>query len=368
MKIVADERIPFVKDYFANLGELVLKPGREMSAHDMKNADVLLVRSITNVDKALLGDSTVKFVGSITAGKDHLDEVWLEEADISCYNAHGFNAPAVADYIVSAVAALQRKQILESSMKRAAVIGVGSVGSLVVERLKLLGFDVIVCDPLRAAAEPNFQSTPFDEIADVDLITFHVPLTSNVDYPTKHMINAEFLKRQKPGAVLINTSRGGIIQEDDLEQYGKHLFWCFDVWPHEPNISKSLLERAILATPHIAGYTIESKRRGTVMLYDALCKEKDLNAPKQMDDLPKHQITFAGDIHFWQDVVLGVYNPVIATAMMRSTLLPAENLATLFDEMRHQFTFRHELAYSTVVNLNIPNDDKYILRHLGVGL
>lgn len=267
MKIVADSHIPFIKEYFGQFGELLLKSGRDINHHDVVDADILLVRSITHVDKALLTNTNVKYVGSVTAGADHIDMHFLEEAGIGLCLASGFNAPPVADYVVGVIAALQKQERLLQSGLRAAVVGVGSVGKLVEARLNTLNISTLLCDPLRAENETSFQSTPLHELTDLDVITLHVPLTRKGRYPTYHFIDKTFLQRQKPGCVLINASRGSVINSQELLQYGKHLHWCFDVWEHEPVINKSVLANVFIATPHIAGYSVQSKIRGIDMIY-----------------------------------------------------------------------------------------------------
>lgn len=367
IKIIADDRIPYVEDYFGSLGKLVLKPGRELSSSDLRHADALLVRTVTQVDETLLANSNVKFVGSVTAGADHLDTDWLDREGVKYATADGFNAPAVADYVVSTIAALSHRQLLMGEKKKAAVIGVGNTGSLVVERLKLLGFDVVVCDPLRAEKEPDFISTSLDEINNVDLVTLHVPLADHGAYPTRHMINTDFLRQQKSGCVLLNASRGEVIHPKELEKSGAHLVWCFDVWPGEPNINKAMLLQTMLATPHIAGYSVQSKMRGTEMIYRAFAKAfPECDTSMKTLALPHNEVTFGGDVHRWQDVVLGIYNPIVTTAMMRATLFPADETAYYFDEMRHQFRHRHEFAYTTVKGAKLTDVDAGILKRLGV--
>lgn len=367
MKIVADSYIPFVENYFGQLGELVLKPGRQISERDVQDADVLLVRSITPVDEKLLGKSQVKFVGSVTAGGDHLDTHWLDNANIAWSRAEGFNAPPVADYVVSVVAALQRKQLLLEKKIKVAVIGVGNVGKLVAQRYRALNFDVIYCDPLRAENEKNFISTPLHEIVAVDLISLHVPLTKAGKYPTYHFIEKSFLQRQKPHCILLNASRGAVIHSQDLNEFGKHLYWCFDVWEHEPNIDKKVLERAFLATPHIAGYSVQSKIRGIDMIYRAACKAKIIE-PKEVApvNIPHQQLQFAGEKHHWQDIVLGIFNPLIMTAMMRTKLLSEEKHGQLFDEMRNQFNYRHEFSFTEIKGVELEQSDVEVLDKMGI--
>jgi erythronate-4-phosphate dehydrogenase len=367
MKIVADEQIPFVTDYFGAYGELVLKAGRDISRDDVKDADILLVRSITRVDEKLLADTNVKFVGSVTAGADHLDTAWLNQANIKWSVAHGFNAPPVADYVVSVVAALQRKQTLGQSNMRAAVIGVGNVGQLVADRLALLHFDVIHCDPLREKFDARFHSVNLNAIEDVDLISIHVPLTTGGEHPTHHFIDKNFLQRQKPNTVLLNASRGAVIDSQMLMLHGTHLHWCFDVWENEPHVDKNMLNRALIATPHIAGYSVQSKIRGIDMIYRAAC-DQEIISPGRLSPLalPHQDLFFSGTNHHWQDVVMGVFNPLIMTAMMRTQLLPDEAGGEEFDAMRNKFTYRHEFGFTKVIGAAMGEEDRAVLGALGV--
>ncbi len=367
MKIVADSHIPCLNEYFGACGELVLKPGRIITADDVRDAEILLVRSVTHVDRKLLEHSRVRFVGSVTAGADHLDAKWMADAGIIWRVAVGFNAPPVADYVLSVIAALERKQVLMPGKINAAVIGVGNVGKLVADRLALLGANVTLCDPLRAEAESDFVSVPIEELSGQDVILLHVPLIKTGKYATYHFIDKAFLKRQKPECVLINASRGSVINTSDLLEHGTHLYWCFDVWEHEPKINKSILERAMIATPHIAGYSVQSKMRGTKMIHDFAVEAGLIDTQRSVPiDLPHQHITFAGGQHHWQDVVLGVFNPIVMTAMMRTMLLPAEDYDHRFDEMRVQFNYRHELAYTSIDSHCLVDSDGELIRKLGV--
>lgn len=369
MKIVADAHLPYVKEYFGCYGEIHKVMGREMCAADVKDADILLVRAVTEVNEKLLAGSSVKFVGSMTAGVDHLDAAWLQRAGIDFCAAPGFNAPPVADYVVSTVAALMARRMMPHKNVKAAVIGAGNVGALVIDKLRLLNIDVIVCDPLRAEQDPAFKSTLLEQIADVDLISLHVPLTRDGDYPTYHMIDSEFLRRQKSGTVILNASRGAVVDSDAIKTNGSHLIWCLDVFENEPDIDKEILERAALATPHIAGYSVQSKVRGMDMLYRTAC-QRGIIKPQDTTPvmMPRQELNYSGTQHHWQDIVLGVFNPVVMTSMMRTTILPAEHHGVMFDELRNRFQYRHELAYTSIPGLVVPDLEVRILVHLGLDL
>ncbi len=166
---------------------------------------------------------------------------------------------------------------------------------------------------------------------------------------------------------MLNASRGAVINSGDLLEYGTHLHWCFDVWEHEPKINKMILERAVIATPHIAGYSVQSKIRGIDMIYRIACEKNIIQPqPRPPQVIPEQQLTFAGGGHAWQDIVLGVFNPVVITAMMRTILLPASDYGHLFDEMRNQFNYRHEFGYTKILDSNVPEETKILLNELGM--
>lgn len=361
MKIIADSHIPYIKEYFSSYGELVLLSGRALQAADVKDADILLVRSITKVNEALLKNSQVKFVGSLSAGADHLDTKWLTAAGIDWATAEGFNAPTVADYLVSLIAALQCRQHLSTPSLKAAVIGVGHVGKLVANRLALLGFEVILCDPIRAENEKNFISTPLQNITDVDLVTLHVPLTMD-HHPTHHFITKDFLQAQKENCILLNASRGGVIETQTLLQYGQHLIWCLDVFENEPHISRELLAKSLITTPHIAGHSIQAKLRCIDIIHRIAQERKFISTTTiQPILIPRQKLSFAGKQHRWQDIILGVFNPALLTAVMRNTLWNAEDIGVAFDTLRNNFNYRHELAYVDFVELDLIESDKQLL-------
>jgi erythronate-4-phosphate dehydrogenase len=365
MKVVADAHIPNVKKYFSGAMELNLIPGRAISRKDVQDADILLVRSVTPVNESLLMGSRVKFVGSVTAGADHLDTVWLAANGIRWQVAEGFNALAVADYVVSVVAALQHQQLLLSKSLRAAVVGVGAIGRFVAERLSALNFEVVYCDPLRADRETSFYSTPLTELMDLDLISLHVPLTRAGPYPTYHLINQAFLQRQKPGCVLLNTSRGAVVDTQQLKIVGKHLCWCLDVWEHEPKIDQAVLTHTTIATPHIAGYSVQSKIRGIERIYRTARTYHLVPLLDSAIEMPMQRLPVIGGEQNWQSIVLQIFNPLIMTAMLKSRSLSTKEPGLLFDTLRHQFHGRYEFASILVKESQVLPADRRTLKQLG---
>lgn len=340
MKIVADEAIPGVEYYFGKNNQITVKSGRLITHADLIHADMLLIRSITKVNKELLQDTTVKFVGSTSAGADHLDTEWLNSAGITWDTAAGCNAEAVAEYVVCVLAALKKENSLPDTRLRAGVVGVGQVGRRVVEQLTALKFEVIQCDPLRAEQEADFPHVPLQELNNLDLITLHVPLTNQGKFPTYHFIDKLFLQKQKKGCILLNAARGEILSFDTLKKYGQHLRWCLDVWENEPHIDHEVLKAAILATPHIAGHSVQAKLRGIEMIYQAALTRKLIAPVEKLLSYPTLSISNPADN--WCDAALQVYDPRVTSAQMKQALLTGSKT---FDELRKFFSDRHEFNY-----------------------
>lgn len=364
MKIVADENIPRVGQYFAGLGELILKPGRMLTREDVFDADMLLIRSVTKIDKELLHDTSVKFVGSVSTGLDHINTEWLDQAGIAWSAAQGCNSVAVVEYVVCVIAALQKQNFLNYKSLRAGVVGVGNIGSKVVEVLKILGFDVIQCDPLRAENEKNFSSTALENFSDLDLITLHVPLIRKGKYPTHHMIDKKFLERQKKDCVLLNTSRGSVINSVDLKYYGQKLIWCLDVWENEPFIDLEVLAPAVIATPHIAGHSVQAKYRGVEMVYRTALQKNIIPVLATTElNYPRKIFSFENKSIDWRDVVLNIYDPAKTTAQMKITLVDDANA---FDLLRENFAVRHEFEFVKISDVILNEQDEIILRKLNL--
>lgn len=341
MKVVADENIPLVEHYFGSVGELLLKPGRLITRDDLFDADILLTRSVTRVDKLLLHDTPVKFVGSTTAGADHFDTEWLNQAGIEWSIAYGCNATAVAEYVACIIAALQKEGFLQSSSLRAGVVGVGHVGHEVAEKLKALGFDLVLCDPWRGINEPLFPHVSIENFTDLDFISLHTPLIHQGRFPTYHLIEKTFLSRQKINCILLNAGRGEVVSFEDLKKYGTHLHWCLDVWENEPNIDIDVLKRALLATPHIAGYSIQAKIRGIEMIYQAAISKNIIPSfPIPPVEMQFYELTEA--FSDWKDFVLKIYDPRKTSSLMKKTLL---KFPDRFDYLRKHFPERYEFAF-----------------------
>jgi erythronate-4-phosphate dehydrogenase len=261
MKIVADENILPVKKKFAREIDWVDKPGREICAEDVRDADALLVRSVTRVDEALLAGSAVKFVGTATSGTDHLDMAWLKAQGITVVDAAGSNANAVAEYVLAVLAQLILDDDIPLWDMTIAVVGVGHVGSTLVRKLRGLGLHCIGCDPLQQTIS-DLTYVDLQQALQADVICLHTPLIMEGKNATWHMIGAEQLSQLKEGAVLINAGRGDVVDNTALLSHlQKHPQQrvALDVWANEPRPSAELMKHVYIATPHIAGYSVEAK-------------------------------------------------------------------------------------------------------------
>ena len=276
LKIVADADLYRVSEIFADLGELQLVPGREITSAHAQNADALLVRSITEVNQELLKGSSIKFVGSATSGIDHIDLELLNTRGIHFKYAKGCNANAVVDYCFVVLGKLQLIKAERLRSLKIGILGYGAIGSLFAQKLNALGATVLINDPpleqiqnVNGTNLPEFSS--FEEIANCDVISVHTPLTNSGDFPTRDLIDEDFLQRLPENTLLINSCRGGVVNENavlDVLEKRNDILYVFDVWTNEPNVSTELVSKVHLATPHIAGYSLESKLAAVSSLRD----------------------------------------------------------------------------------------------------
>ena len=274
MHIVADQAIPAVAEAFASLGEVTLVNGRQLTSSDLKAADVLLVRSVTQVNARLLDDTNIKFVGSATSGIDHVDMHYLQQRNIQFVHAGGANAQAVAEYVVCAIVELGQRYTSVLQAKVLGIIGYGHVGSRLAHIAECLGFKVMINDP-PLEVSGQYPDVCFESVATVlqhaDIVSLHVPLVAQAPWPTQHMVDQSFLRLLKPGGCLINSSRGAVVKSSALLNYLQQGgIAVLDVWEKEPNISTELLQAVTLATPHVAGYSLEAKHNATAILHKAV--------------------------------------------------------------------------------------------------
>lgn len=272
MKIIADENLALTEYFFSDVAQVVSLPGRTLNSVDVHEADALLVRSITQVNQALLHGSSVKFVGSATIGIDHLDTDYLQQQNITWANAAGCNAQAVAEYVVTALLYIRPQLLFAGKTFTLGIVGLGNVGQRLAKVANALGWQVVGSDPFVSHAD--IQHVSFEELLQLaDAVSIHVPLTHTGTHPTYHLFNEKVFSQLKPQAIVLNSARGAVVSEQallkDIQQTQRDV--VLDVFEHEPKISADLLDAVTLVTPHIAGYSLEGKARGTQMIYDAFC-------------------------------------------------------------------------------------------------
>ena len=359
MLIVADENIPLIEEFFASFGEIRRLPGRQITRADVHDADVLLVRSVTRVDRELLEGSAVKFVGTCTIGTDHLALDDFEHAGIQWASAPGCNARGVVDYVLGSLLTLADIEGADLAQRTYGVIGAGEVGGRLVRVLRDLGWKVQVCDPLRQAAEGADYVSLEQIIEQCDVISLHTPLSKSGDFATWHLLDEARLNRLKPGTWLINASRGPVVDNAALRNVlnaREDLQAVLDVWEGEPQVDVELADLCVLATPHIAGYSLDGKQRGTAQIYQALCAFLGQTPQVQLADLlpapwlAKVELSANSDQAWALAMVCrGVYDPRRDDADFRRTLTgPVEQQKQAFDGLRKHYPVRREIEGLTV--------------------
>jgi len=378
VQIVADENIPLLEQFFSELGEIRKVAGRTMTSEDVKDADILLVRSVTKVNEALIANSRVKFIGTCTIGTDHIDLKYLantnqqrsenNERTIAFSSAPGCNAEAVVDYVLSAVSVLidKRDQVFQDIS--IGIIGVGNVGLRLRRRLEAMGVTVYAVDPFKDEQEVGKLST-LDEALKADVVSLHIPLTyteEEGEHATHHLINANRLQQMKADACLINSCRGSVLDNAALKVHmadNGDFEGIIDVWEGEPNLDLQLMNRCMLATPHIAGYSLDGKMRGTEQIYQACCQtlglpirnklaqllpEPSIKKIKFGDSVPVHQAL--------RTAIRAAYEIRVDDGIMRSTLSRTEGepeaMRTKFDLLRKNYPLRRDIP---TIRIEVPS-------------
>ncbi len=357
--------MPYAQQLFSKLGKVTAVPGRPVPEGELLDADALMVRSITKVNSALLSHTPVKFVGTATAGFDHVDTAWLNQAKIAFSSAPGCNAIAVVEYVFSALLMLAERDHFDLRDKTVGIIGVGNVGGRLANRLAAWGVKTLLCDPPRAQAEGQGEFLPLETVlAEADVLTFHTPLNMDGADKTYHLMDTQRLAELRDGTILINASRGEVVDNQallSLLKQGKSLSVVLDVWEPEPDLDIELLQWVDIGTPHIAGYTLEGKARGTTQVYEAYCQflgKPDNIALSSLLPTPEiSALTFQGKLSQSQlkRLVHLVYDVRRDDAALREVAaIPGE-----FDKLRKHYQERREWS-----SLNIGCDDAQVASQL----
>jgi erythronate-4-phosphate dehydrogenase len=369
MNLIVDENIAFVKEAFSGIGNLMLMNGRSITKKEVNDADVLIVRSITQVDKELLKNSKVKFIATATIGTDHIDLEYLESNKIKFADAKGCNADSVAEYVFTALLKVTSEENFSLEEKTIGVVGVGNTGSRMVRLAESFGMKVLKNDPPLERKGIGKDYVTLDEALSADVVTLHVPLSQKGTDKTFHLLNGDNLKKIKPGTILINTARGAVIDNDTLlkESSERNFKLILDVWENEPSLNTSLLEKSKVGTAHIAGYSFEGKVNGTKMIYNSLCKYYNIE-PIWQPALPK-----IGQTHLRipegktdEEKLYRLFSSIYDIEKDDSKLKNITNYkpnerAGYFDRLRKEYPVRREFVNYTV---NLSEKEKHLKKIL----
>lgn len=379
MRLVADENIPLLDNFFAPFGDIVRLPGRSIDRGALIAADILLVRSVTPVTPALLRGTPVRFVGTCTIGTDHLDLPGLAAAGVSVASAPGCNARGVVEYVLSCLLTLAERTGESWRDKTVGILGIGEVGGRLVSTLEAVGVRCLRCDPPRADRGEAGLHTIDELVARADVISCHVPLTRAGEHPTFHLFDQARLQALRPGAWLINSSRGPVLDNQALAtvlQERPDVQVALDVWEHEPEADPVLARLCALVTPHIAGYSLDGKLRGTEQIYRALCEH--LQQPPSISLQTLAPAAGRASVQFSADTpaewilaraLRWVYDVRDDDARMRHMLEAATSPAGIragFDSLRKHYPLRREASLLDIAGTdNFSQEAVPLLRAAG---
>jgi erythronate-4-phosphate dehydrogenase len=370
MKIVADDKIPFLRGALEPFAEIVYVPGKEINNSMLKDTDALLIRTRTRCTENLLEGTKIRFIGTATIGFDHIDTQYCSKKGIRWTNAPGCNSSSVQQYIAAALLTISSEYHFNLSEKTLGIIGVGNVGSKVEKFARAIGMKVLLNDPPRARLEGKKKFHSLNKVlSESDIVTVHVPLNVVGEDYTYHLFNEEKMKKIKKGAWFINSSRGEVTDTAALKKVlvsGRLAGAVIDVWENEPEVDTDLMHLAFLTTPHIAGYSTDGKANGTAMVVNSLCKYFDIgtgnwypgNVPLPPDPVLSIDCAGKSEEEILREVVIYTYNIKEDNYRLRRSTLE-------FEKQRGDYPLRREFS-SYSVELNGGTDRvKDILQILG---
>ena len=346
MKVIVDNKIPFIKEAIGKIAdEVIYVPGKDFTPALVKDADALIIRTRTQCNRELLQGSRVQFIATATIGFDHIDTEYCHEAGITWTNAPGCNSASVAQYLQSTLLLINLLKGKNLSEMTIGIVGVGNVGIKVAKVARELGMRVLLNDLPREEKEgsTNFRSLQF-LAEECDVITFHVPLYKEGKYRTYHLADTAFFQSLKQKPVIINTSRGEVIETDALLNALETKLISdaiIDVWENEPAINLTLLKKVFLGTPHIAGYSADGKANATRMSLDALCRYFNIQADYQIIPPAPSQPQITAET--LSDAYLQIYDP-------RQDSNALKTHPELFEKLRGDYPLRREKKAYTILN------------------
>lgn len=336
MNILADASLPGLTAAFPEPFKLTTYSDPAEISRLITHQEVLFCRSTLKVNAALLHKSEIKYVATASSGTDHIDALFLNSANITLIDAKGCNAPSVADYVLACMAYLELNTHVYG--KKVGVIGMGFVGCEVHSRLSAKGFNLCAYDPLKEHREPAFTSCPIDALYDCDVLCVHAELHANTPFPSVNLLNAEMLSKLKPGCVIINAARGGIVNEEDLLANQRHLIYCTDVYNNEPRPDKRIIDQALLCTPHIAGHSLEGKYAAVAIISSKLHRIAGLPVPVFATPVLEERVMPVKSSS-WQEFILSLYNPADETKALKDAIDKEHAFITLRKKHQHRHDF-----------------------------
>ncbi len=360
LSIVADENIPRVKEAFSSIGNVHLLDAESIKPEVCAQADVLLVRSVTRVHEGLLRQSQVAFVGSATAGFDHVDRSYLKERGIPFVHAPGSNADSVVEYVLTALLRLHALKMRALTGLTLGIIGCGNIGGRLGRRAPSFGLRVLKNDPpLAKAGHPGFVDLE-TVLTRSDILTLHVP-----KFPeTYHLIGDAELRSMKPGAWVLNTSRGNVIDNQALKRAlkaGEIDAAVLDVWENEPVPDPELMQRVTLATPHIAGHSVDGKLQGTIVLYEAVTQHFQVQGTWEYEQLLQENLPDPLSLNpepesSWLDALAQQLYDIGAddTRMRKILHVPQDHIAETFRQLRRNYPPRRAFDRHTITEIPLP--------------
>jgi erythronate-4-phosphate dehydrogenase len=370
MKIVADDKIPFLRGALEPFAEVVYMPGREITSDTIAGAEALLVRTRTKCNEQLLRGSTVKFIATATIGFDHIDTGYCEANNIFWTNAPGCNSSSVQQYIASALLCMATERNILLKEKTLGIIGVGNVGSKVARLAKAFGMKILLNDPPRARREGAGEFVNLETILrEADIITLHVPLTLSGPDKTFHLFDDTAFSMMKMGSWFFNSSRGEVVETAALRKSldASHTGGAvIDVWENEPDIDLALLSKAFIATPHIAGYSTDGKANGTSIVVNSLAAFFNLPLnnwyPDNVPQPPFPQIEIDGTGRSYQSII---YEAVLHTYRIMEDDSRLRNTPSAFEKQRGEYPLRREFPSYSVRLSNSGENIRSVLRNIG---
>ncbi|MDA3929996.1 MAG: 4-phosphoerythronate dehydrogenase PdxB [Prolixibacteraceae bacterium] len=370
MKVIIDNKIPYIQGALEPFAEVVYLPGSETTKEIAKNADAIITRTRTLCNAELLKDSKVKMIATATIGFDHIDTQYCNEAGIEWTNAPGCNSWSVAQYIMATLFSIAKRKRLQLDELTIGIVGAGNVGSKVAKLSTLIGMNVLVNDPPRQRIEGDTNFVSLKEIQEnADIVTFHTPLNKTGEDKTYHLANEDFISNCKKNVVFINSSRGGVMDTKSILNAlnnGKISEAIIDCWENEPNINLELLEKAFITTPHIAGYSKDGKAKGTSMSIQAISRKFHLgidNWECSTIEKPENSIISINGKGKSKQAILS--EAILSTYPIQEDSNRLKTSVQTFEKQRGDYPVRREFPYYKIEASNVPSEIIELLKRLG---